>query len=79
MVVALLLVLVGIGTVVFHFLSPWWFTPIASNWGFIDTIILITFWVTGAVFVAVMGFIAYCVFRFRYKEGRRAEYRPENN
>ena len=78
MVVALLLVLVGVGTVVFHFWSPWWFTDIASNWGFIDTTIIITFWVTGTVFVAVMGFTAYCVFRFRYKEGRRAEYEPEN-
>ncbi len=78
MVVALLLVLVGIGTVVFHFWSPWWFTPIASNWGFIDTTIMITFWVTGAVFVAVMAFTVYCVFRFRYKEGRRADYEPEN-
>ena len=78
MVVALLLALVGVGTVVFHFWSPWWFTPIASNWGFIDTTIEITFWVTGVVFVAVMGFTAYCVFRYRYKEGRRSEYEPEN-
>ncbi len=79
MVVALLLVLVGIGTVVFHFWSPWWWTPIASNWGYIDDTIIITFWVTGAVFVAVVLFMAYCIFRFRYQKGKRAEYRPENN
>ena len=78
MVVALLLVLVAIGTVVFHFWSPWWWTPIASNWGYIDDTIVITFWVTGAVFVAVVLFMAYCVFRFRYQEGKRAEYEPEN-
>ena len=78
MVVALLLVLVGLGTVIFHFWSPWWFTPIASNWGFIDTTIIITFWVTGIVFLAVILFTAYCVFRYRHKEGRRAEYEPEN-
>ena len=79
MVVAIALVLVGIGTLLFHFLSPWWWTPIASNWGYIDDTILITFWVTGVVFVAIMLFMAYCAFRYRYQEGRRAEYRPENN
>ena len=42
MIIALMLPLVTVGTVAFHFLSPWWWTPIASNWGFIDTTILIT-------------------------------------
>ena len=79
MVVALILVLVGLGTVVFHFWSPWWWTPIASNWGFIDDTILITFWITGVVFVLVVLFTAYCVFRFRHREGNRADYQPENH
>ena len=78
MVVALMLVLVGLGTVVFHFWSPWWWTPIASNWGFIDDTILITFWITGVVFVLVVLFTAYCVWRFRHREGNRADYEPEN-
>ena len=78
MIVALLLVLVGVGTVVFHFMSPWWWTPIASNWGYIDNTIIITFWITGVVFVAVVLFMAYCVLRFRYQEGRRSEYKPED-
>ncbi len=73
-----MLLLVGLGTVVFHFVSPWWWTPIASNWGYIDTTILITFWVTGVVFVAVILFMAYCAYRYRYQEGKKAEYRPEN-
>ena len=30
--VLLALVLVAVGSVVFHLLSPWWWTPIASNW-----------------------------------------------
>ncbi len=77
-VVAIALVLVTVGTVVFHFWSPWWWTPIASNWGYIDDTIILTFWITGVVFVAVLLFTAYCVFRFRYKAGRRAEYEPEN-
>jgi len=78
MVVALILVLVAIGSVLFHFLSPWWFTPIASNWRYIDDTIIITFWITGVVFTAIVLFMAYCVLRFRHQEGRRAAYEPEN-
>ncbi len=78
MVVALILLLVLVATVVFHFVSPWWWTPIASNWGNIDTTIIITFWITGVVFIAIMLFMSYCVWRYRYQEGRRAEYEPEN-
>ena len=78
MVLAVVLALVAIGSVVFHFMSPWWFTPIASNWGFIDTTIIITFWITGVVFVAILLFMAYCVYRFRHREDRQVEYEPEN-
>ena len=78
MYVAVILVLVGVGSVVFHFLSPWWWTPIASNWGFIDDTIIITFWITGFVFSAIILFMAYCSYRFRHQEGRRAAYEPEN-
>ncbi|MGO9357868.1 MAG: cytochrome c oxidase subunit II [Xanthobacteraceae bacterium] len=76
--VALVLLLVAVGSVVFHLLSPWWWTPIASNWHYIDNTITITFWITGVVFVAVIGFMAYCVVRFRHVEGRKAGYDPEN-
>ncbi len=75
---AIAILLVGVGTVVFHLLSPWWWTPIASNWGYIDDTIIITFWITGVVFIAVVLFMAYCVWRFRYQPGRRAAYQPEN-
>jgi cytochrome c oxidase subunit 2 len=78
MAVALILLLVAVASVLFHFMSPWWWTPIASNWQYIDNTIIITFWITGAVFVAVVAFIAYCVFRFRHREGRAAAYEPEN-
>ena len=77
-VVAVILIMVAAGTVLFHFMSPWWWTPIASNWGYIDDTIIITFWVTGIVFVAIILFMAYCVLRYRYREDRRAEYRPES-
>jgi cytochrome c oxidase subunit 2 len=76
---AVILVVVAIGSVLFHVLSPWYFTPIASNWHYIDTTISLTFWITGAVFVAVILFTAYCVYRFQHKEGNRAAYEPENN
>ena len=78
MFVPIMLLLVGLGTVVFHFISPWWWTPIASNWGYIDDTIILTFWVTGVVFVGVILFMAYCTYRYRYKEGKKAEYEPEN-
>ncbi|WP_457094023.1 cytochrome c oxidase subunit II [Microvirga sp. P5_D2] len=78
MALALALIIVAIGSVVFHLVSPWWWTPIASNWHYIDDTILITFWITGAVFVAVVLFMAYCIYRFRHQPGRQATYEPEN-
>ncbi len=76
--VAIVLVLLVAASLLFHFVSPWYFTPIASNWGAIDTTISITFWVTGIVFVAVNLFMAYAIFRFRHRSDRRASYEPEN-
>jgi cytochrome c oxidase subunit 2 len=78
MAIAVVLVLVVVGSVVFHLVSPWWWTPIASNWSYIDHTIVITFWITGVVFAAVVLFMAYCVFRFRHRAGSRAHYEPEN-
>jgi len=78
MVVALILLLVVVASVLFHLTSPWWFSPLASNWGYMDSTIIITFWITGVVFVAVILFVAYCVFRFRHREGIKAAYEPEN-
>ena len=75
---ALMLILVAVGSVLFHVLSPWWWTPIASNWRYIDDTIIITFWITGGVFTAIVLFMAYCVFRFRHKPGTQAAYEPEN-
>jgi cytochrome c oxidase subunit 2 len=73
-----MLILIVAGSVLFHFLSPWWWTPIASNWGNIDDTMIITFWITGIVFIAIVLFMAYCVFRFRHRPGIRAAYEPEN-
>jgi len=51
MAVAIILLLVAVGSVLFHIFSPWWWTPIATNWRYIDDTITITFWITGAVHV----------------------------
>ncbi len=78
MAVAIVIILLVIGSLVFHFVSPWWFTPLASNWSAIDNTINVTFWVTGIVFVLVNCFLAYVIFRYRFKRHRRADYEPEN-
>ena len=78
MVLGIVLILLIVGSVLFHYLSPWYFTPIASNWGAMDDTINITFWITGFVFVAVNLFLAYAVVRYRYRKGARAAYEPEN-
>ena len=80
MVVAVVFLLLVIGSIVFHFVSPWWFTQIASNWGTIDDTINITFWVTGTVFIAVNVFMAYAIFRYRNRgeDSEPAHYEPEN-
>ena len=75
---AIIIVIIIVASVVFHFWSPWWWTPVASNWGGMDDTIILTFWVTGAVFIAVCLFMAYCTWRYRYQKDRKAEYKPED-
>jgi cytochrome c oxidase subunit 2 len=76
---AIVLILLIIATIIFHFASPWWFTEIASNWGMIDTTVNITFWVTGIVFILVNLFMAYAVYKFNHHKGQAAHYEPENS
>ena len=75
---AVVLVLLVVGSLIFHFASPWYFTPLASNWSTIDFTVDVTFWVCGIVFVAVNLFTAYCVWRFRARAGNKAHYEPES-
>jgi len=79
MVVALVFLVVAVASVLFHLLSPWWFTPIASNWSYIDATVGITFLITGVVFSAVVLFMAYCIYRYRHVEGRTAAFEPEQH
>lgn len=80
MALAIALILLVIGTVVFHFASPWWFTDIASNWKMMDDTVHVTFWVTGVVFVLVNLFLAYAIIKYRNRKGHRPQvhYEPEN-
>lgn len=78
MPLAVALIVLVVGSLVFHFLSPWTFTPIASNWGMIDSTVDITLVVTGIVFVAVNLFMAYAIIRYRHRQGVTANYEPEN-
>ena len=74
----IIFLLVIVGSVLFHIFTPWYWTDIASNWVGMDHTITLTFWVGGGVFVAVCLFMVYCLFKFSYKEGRKAEYKPED-
>jgi len=70
-----LLVLLSIG---FQLFSPWWLTPLASNWGSIDDALMITMWLCGIVFIALNLFMAWAIIRYRHRAGNKAHYEPEN-
>lgn len=72
MALAVALILIIIGAVAFHFVSPWWLTPLASNWQQMDDALQITLVITAIAFVLVNLFMAYALIRFRHREGIRA-------
>jgi cytochrome c oxidase subunit 2 len=83
MALAIVLMVLLIGSVIFNFNNPWGATPVASNWGSIDDTIAITFVITGIFFVAITLFIALALVKFRYRKtvisGQHpAENKPDN-
>ncbi len=78
MLIAVVVILLVIASVAFHFWSPWWLTDIASNWTKMDDTLILTFWVTGIVFVVLNLFLAWVIIRYRHKPGQKADYEPEN-
>ena len=78
MAVAIVLLVIVVGSVAFHLLSPWWLTPLASNWKEMDDTLTITIVVTGLFFVVINLFVVYTLWRFRHRSGARAAYQPEN-
>jgi cytochrome c oxidase subunit 2 len=81
MPLAVVLILLVVGSLLFHFYSiseDWWFTDLASAWGMVDFTVDITLYVTGFVFVAVNLFMAYAVIKYRHRKDQKATYEPEN-
>ncbi len=79
MAIAIGILLLVLATFLFHAFSPWWLTPIASEWGLLDTNLHITFWVTGIVFVALNGFLIWVIIQYRHRKGLEAHYEPESH
>ncbi|GAO38747.1 cytochrome c oxidase subunit II [Sphingomonas changbaiensis NBRC 104936] len=79
MIVAIVIAALVLGSLLFHWLSPWWMTPLASNWGSIDTALIITMWICAVAFVALNLFMALTIWRYRHRPGSRAHYEPENS
>ena len=79
MVMAIALIVIVVGSVLFHFLSPWVATPLASNWHQMDATLTITLVITGVFFIGINLFVVWTLLRYRHKEGLRAAYEPNNH
>lgn len=82
MLIAIVLLLLVLASLAFHWLSPWQPLPLASNWQQMDNTLTITFVITGVFFVALNLFLAYVVWRFRRRGSRASEkvaYQPSNH
>lgn len=75
---AVWLIVIVVAALIFHIASPWWITPLASNWSQMDDTLAITLVVTGIFFIGINLFVAYALLRFRHREGSRAAYEPDN-
>ncbi|MFC5475659.1 c-type cytochrome [Paraherbaspirillum soli] len=78
MAMAIALIVIVVAALLFHLVSPWWLTPLASNWRQMDDTLTITLVITGFFFVVINLFIVYTLLRFRHRKGRRAAYEPDN-
>jgi cytochrome c oxidase subunit 2 len=78
MAVAIAIALLVVATILFHLLSPWWMTPLASNWGSIDDALIITLYICAIAFVGLNLFLALALMKYRNRPGHKAHYEPEN-
>lgn len=76
--VAIVIVLLVLGSILFHIFSPWWMTPIASNWGSIDNALMVTLYICAVAFVGLNLFLALALLKYRTRAGHKAHYEPEN-
>ena len=60
--IAIALIVIVVGSVLFQLLSPWWLTPIASNWKQMDHTLTITVVICGLFFVAINLFVIVLAF-----------------
>ncbi|MCQ1060861.1 hypothetical protein LRP52_41630 [Photobacterium sp. ZSDE20] len=63
MAIAIVLIVMVVASITFHFLSPWWLTPASSNWGEIDGALNLTLVITGAFFIVINLMIAWFVIK----------------
>lgn len=78
MIMAIALAVIVVASVLFHFINPWWITPLASNWKSMDDTLTITLVITGLFFVVINLFVVYTLVRFRHRDGVRAVRQPES-
>jgi cytochrome c oxidase subunit 2 len=78
MAVAIAIALLVLISIAFQLFTPWWQTPLASNWGSIDNALNITMWVCGVVFIVLNLFLAWSIYRYRHRKGHQAHYDPES-
>jgi cytochrome c oxidase subunit 2 len=79
MAMAVALVVVVLGSLLFHYFSPWWSTPLASNWKQMDETLTITLAITTVFFILINLFVAYALVKYRHrKTGQRAAWQPDN-
>ena len=75
---AITLVAMVVGAVLLTVLKVWWFTPLASNWGSLDTLIIITAVISGIVYVVINLIMAYSVRYHRKQPGHKAFFFVDN-
>jgi cytochrome c oxidase subunit 2 len=73
-ILAIVLVLITVGTTLVTFVGPWTLPMLASNWGSIDLMMIVTTLVTFIAFIAVNGVMAYFIFRYRHRADQKAAY-----
>lgn len=78
MALAIIFLILVVGSLLFHLLNPWHATEAASNWGSIDQTLFLTLVITGIFFVAISLFMVLALLRYRHHDGARAHYEPEN-
>jgi cytochrome c oxidase subunit 2 len=73
-ILAIVLFVITIATSLVTFLGPWGLPVLASNWGSIDAMMIVTTIVTVIAFIGVNGVMGYYIYRYRSRQGQKATY-----